>query len=315
MSRSYKKIGGYGIAGGSDKWNRSRYHRDERRKVKAICHNVEKWYERDYKLESLDGELDEVASDYNWCDLTNFGENNIPYNKYMDEVYYPDWMIYFDSNNITYEWEIEAEKIVMNKVDRSLGSADKYCWASDGGSYFRDDLSSMRQEFDEEVFGIPTHSWRYRRGLDSCDLWYRYCDNREALHNKKHPQMVIYCSYRVKKTCPLRGTADWIDWRLAYGEVYDHYTRTIKVPYNRAHYYDTGLLLKGLDKGAEVEKVDVYKQKDWAMRQIRSCRWDLGDYIIKMAPTSLHGPKDFLEWIRAHQEELILGAFRYRYGK
>ena len=82
MSRS-KKIGGYGIAGGSDKWNRSRYHRDERRKVKAICHNVEKWYERDYKLESLDGELDEVASDCNCCGFTNFGEDNIPYNKYI----------------------------------------------------------------------------------------------------------------------------------------------------------------------------------------------------------------------------------------
>ena len=316
MSRSYKRIGGYGITGGSDKWNRSRYHRDERRKVKSICHNVEKWYDRDYRFESLDGEVDILASDFNFCDITHFGCDDIPYDTYMDEVYDPEWRVYYDKYDIEYSWEIEAEKIVMNKVDRSLGSADKYGWASDGGSYFHDNLSTMRQEFEKEVFGIPPYSWRHiRRGSGLCDLWDRYCDNREALYNKKHPQMIIRCEYKVKKTCPLKGTSDWIDWRLAFGEVYNYYTRTIKVPYNKSHRYDTSLLLKGLPSDAEIERVYVYKHRDWMMRQIRSCRWDLGDYIIKLAPTTLHGPKDFIEWIRAHQEELILGAFRYRYGK
>lgn len=320
MSRSYKRIGGYGIAGDSDKWNRSRYHRDERRKVKRLLHEQLAYETSIWKpVEGtccLYGDVCNV--DDWWCDdpskyIINYEEDSAPKGDFDHDCF----MCRFSYWDKDYDCSEEPwEKIVMNKIDRSLGSADKYGWASDGGSYFHDNLSTMRQEFDKEVFGIPPYSWRHiRRGSGLFDLWDRYCDNREALHNKKHPQMIIRCEYKVKKACPLRGTSDWIDWKLAYGEVYNYYTRTIKVPYNKSHRYDTSLLLKGLDGDAVVERVYVYKHRDWMMRQIRSCRWDMGDYIIKLAPTTLHGPKDFIEWIRAHQEELILGAFRYRYGK
>lgn len=324
MSRSYKKVGGYAVAGGSDKWNRSRYHRDERRKVKRLLHEQLAYGTSTWKpVEEaccLYGDVCNV--DDWWCDdpseyIINYEGGSTPKEDFDHDCF----MCRFSYCDKDYDCSEEPwEKIVMNKVDYSLHSADRWSWHSDGGSFFHDDLSSLRRKFDTEVFGIPTYSWRHiRRRSDSCDLWERYCDNRDAIHNKKHPTMRVHCEYKKLKPAPkLRGSTEWIDWRLAQilgKPSYEYYQRTICVPYRKDHKFDTSLIYAGLEKGMELTSVRIYKSRDWYNRQIRYIKWDIGDYIIKLAPTTFHGPKDFIEWIRAHQEKLIEGHFKLRFRK
>ena len=45
--------------------------------------------------------------------------------------------------------QIPSDKIVKNGVDYSVSNSDKYSWSSDGGSYFSDDISSLRKEFNK----------------------------------------------------------------------------------------------------------------------------------------------------------------------
>lgn len=293
MSRSYKKVGAYAWAGGSDKWNRSRYHRDERRKVKAICHEVEMAWEPDIPYDP--NEIDIPSSDSLYCEVYHFGLCDIPYKDWMDEEYNPDCTVY--EQPLVGSWESIADDIVMNAVDYSLHSADKYSWASDGGAYWRDDKSSIRTVFDRDIFGAPQHSWRWN--YKESTVWERYIAERNARHNKKHPQLSVHIEYRkLTFSDPI------------WGDSFSSFRRVAVVPYNREHKYPNSVF-DGID--GEVTRVSVYKRR--GPKQLQNPKWDVIDYVISIAPTTFHGPKDLIEWLRAHQEDIIDGMFKRRFGK
>ena len=124
MSRSFKKHGYIKWCGGnSDKWDRTCYSRNRRRKDKSICK-----------------------------ECTNF-----PFDFLTED------------DNLE---QIPSDKIVKNGVDYSVSNSDKYSWSSDGGSYFSDDISSLRKEFNKEIFGIDKRNAKR-------NSWEDYLSNRE----------------------------------------------------------------------------------------------------------------------------------------
>lgn len=66
--------------------------------------------------------------------------------------------------------ELPTDRIV-NGIDYSCRFADKWTWASDGGTYIRETESSLKIKFEEEIFGIA-FNWRKK----SKDIWTRYND-------------------------------------------------------------------------------------------------------------------------------------------
>ena len=79
------------------------------------------------------------------------------------------------------EWDIPTDQIV-NGIDYSCCFSDKWSWASDGGTFLKETESSLKQQFDKELFGLVSdwrHSaqnvWeRYNAALSGKNLWTYY---------------------------------------------------------------------------------------------------------------------------------------------
>lgn len=254
MSRSYRKVGAYAYCSGTDKRDRTLYHREERAKVRDLLKAQEK--------------------------------------------------LGTDVGDLLYEEP--CEKIVMNKVDRSLQFADKWCWSSDGGAYWREDLSSIRKDFDKELFGIPPlsllGSWR-RRTIAT--LWDKYVENRDAKYNKEHPQLMVSVRYLVESDDPyfkLRA-------RVLGESCYVEKVKKTFVPYNKAH--------KIPPHAYEVDGkiADVYIYKVRGKGPLSGKQYSVADYAIMTAPNTFQRPEELIDWLRTNQEKLILSYFKRCFSK
>lgn len=254
MSRSYRKVGAYAYCSGSDKKDRTLYHRAERAKVRNLLKAQEKL----------------------GTDVEDF-----PY----EEPY---------------------EKIVMSKVDRSLRFADKWSWSSDGGAYWREDLSSIRKDFDKALFGVPPvsllGSWR-RRTLIT--LWDKYIENRNAKYNKEHPQLKVNVHYLVKDPDPFSRLRK----RLLNEPCYIEKVKRTLVPYNKAHKIPSYVY------EVEGKITDVYVYKVRGERPLSGKQYSISDYVILEAPNTFQKPEDLINWLRTNQEKLILKYFRRCFSK
>ena len=251
MSRSYRKVGAYAYCSGTDKKDRTLYHREERAKVRALLKAQEKL----------------------GTDLEDF-----PY-------------------------EEPCDKIVMNKVDRSLQFADKWCWSSDGGAYWREDLSSIRKDFDKAVFGLPPRcvvSWK-----TGVTLWDEYVENRNAKYNKEHPQLRVSVHYLVEDPDPFSKLRKRVMGESCY---IDKVKKTI-VPYNKAH------KIPSYAYDVDGEITDVYIYKVTGKRQLSGKQYTVSDYAIMTAPNTFKKPEDLVDWLRANQEKIILNYFRRVFSK
>lgn len=254
MSRSYRKVGAYAYCSGSDKKDRTLYHRAERAKVRNLLKAQEKL----------------------GTDVEDF-----PY----EEPY---------------------EKIVMSKVDRSLRFADKWSWSSDGGAYWREDLSSIRKDFDKALFCVPPvsllRSWR-RRTLIT--LWDKYIENRNAKYNKEHPQLKVNVHYLVKDPDPFSRLRK----RLLNEPCYIEKVKRTLVPYNKAHKIPSYVY------EVEGKITDVYVYKVRGERPLSGKQYSISDYVILEAPNTFQKPEDLINWLRTNQEKLILKYFRRCFSK
>lgn len=73
--------------------------------------------------------------------------------------------------------DIPTDKIV-SVVDYSCEYADKWSWASDGGTFLMENESSLRSKFNSELFGLESN-WRH----GPQNIWQRY---QSAIKNKTH---------------------------------------------------------------------------------------------------------------------------------
>lgn len=256
MSRSYRKAGAYSYSNHGDKWCRNQYHREERRKAKAILR-----------------------------DETNYINNT---------DYWNDW----------YSWNSEpADKLVINKIDRSCHFSDRYCWASDGGSWWREDKSELRKDFDKEVFGIRCHYRSIRDKTPPRTIWDDYLDYVERKHNEEHPKLRIY----LKRPIGVKKYFSWITRR--YEECTEYERTSFEVPYNKAHKFDTRLVPKGWDFKKDFSsyyKVDGY---GWS----GDSKWD--DIPLGLLPLNLKTPQELISWLRMNQERIIKSIWKRRYSK
>lgn len=251
MSRSYRKVGAYAYRSGSDKKDRTLYHREERAKVRDLLKAQEK--------------------------------------------------LGTDVGDLLYEEP--CEKIVMNKVDRSLQFADKWCWSSDGGSYWREDLSSIRKDFDRALFGLPPKCMFWRSDKT---LWDNYIKNRNAKYNKEHPQLRVDVHYLVESDDPyfkLRA-------RVLGESCYIRKIKSTLIPYNKAH------KVPSCAYEVEGEITSVYIHKERRGREpLSGKQYSISDYIILSAPNTFQKPEDLIKWLRKNQNKLISKYFRRIFSK
>lgn len=254
MSRSYRKVGAYGHCSGSDKKDRTLYHREERARVRDLLKAQEK--------------------------------------------------LGTDVGDLLYEEP--CEKIVMNKVDRSLRYADKWSWSSDGGAYWREDLSSIRKDFDRALFGMPPvsllGSWR-RRSITT--IWDKYVVNRDAKYNKEHPQLKVNVHYFIEDP----DLFSRLRKRLLNEPFYIEKVKSTLIPYNKAH------KIPSYAYEVEGEITSVYIHKIRGKGPLSGKQYSVSDYAILIAPNTFQKPEDLISWLRANQEKIILNYFRRHFSK
>lgn len=277
MSRSYKKhpydtiCSSYG-----DKWCRNYYHRAERRKIKRLLNE-------EIKL----GIEKPIVWDKSFCvpciDSRMYSDYEIPYEKYG--VDFPNYDFCCCYNNEQHP----AEKII-NKKDYSLKYADKWSWASDGGTYYQSDLSDLRRKFDEEVFGFKTCK-------PNDTIWSKYKFYVEKKYNDYHPTLKIFLSRKVMKEFCL--------FHEPYYEEEIEEKKCVEVPYDKQHKFNKSIL-KG---GWEVYRFCKITSAGWH----KDGRWE--SIYFGMMPTTLQNSEEVVEWLRQNEERMLRTIYRMRYGK
>ena len=97
------------------------------------------------------------------------------------------------------EDECPVEKLPVKGVDYGCRFADPWSWPSDGRTYFDNDISSLRQQFDEEIFGNDPYG---------DDPWEEYVRYRDAKFNDTPCKWQL--SYNPYLKDELRTSLDWI---------------------------------------------------------------------------------------------------------
>lgn len=210
----------------------------------------------------------------------------------------------FGTDEVDDNFEEPYEKIVMDKVDRSLQFADKWCWSSDGGAYWREDLSSIRKDFDRALFGLPpkcVFSWKPKPET----VWDEYVENRDAKYNKEHPRLKVNVHYLVEDPDPFSRLRK----RLTSEPCYIDRVKTTFVPYNKAHKIPS----HAYEVDGEITKVYIYKVR--GKEALHGRQYSVIDYAILLAPNTFQRPEELVAWFRANQNKIILGYFKRCFSK
>lgn len=212
----------------------------------------------------------------------------------------------FGTDEVDDNFEEPYEKIIMDKVDRSLQFADKWCWSSDGGAYWREDLSSIRKDFDKVLFGMPPTSllgsWR-RRTMTT--IWDNYVENRDAKYNKEHPKLRVNVHYVVEDPDPFSRLRK----RVLGEPLFVEKVKKTLVPYNKAHKIPS----HAYEVDGEITDVYIYKVR--GKRQLSGKQYTVSDYAIMTAPNTFQRPEELVAWLRANQNKIILGYFKRCFSK
>ena len=275
MSRSYKKHSFSAICSSyGDKWCRNYYHKAERRKIKRILQE-----------EVKAGIEKPIIWDEEMCtvciDTRAFVDYDIPYKKYG--VDFPHYNFDVCCCSCYGDDPRPAEKII-NRIDYSLPYSDKWSWASDGGNYYHSDYSELRKEFDREVFSAYYEQINaYSRSKDY-DIWSEYKKYVEKKSNAEHPTMILFLKRKISE--------EFCD------------KKTIEVPYNKEHKYDTSLT-----EGWEVYRICKERGYGWHGES----SWE--EIRYSMMPTNFITKEQFIDWLRENEERMIRTIYKLRYGK
>lgn len=235
MSRSFKKHGYIKWCGeNSDKWDRTCYSRNRRRKYKSICK-----------------------------ECTNF-----PFDFLTED------------DNLE---QIPSDRIVKNAVDYSVSNSDKYCWSSDGGSYFSDDISSLRKEFNKEIFGIDKRNVKR-------NSWEDYLSNREKVLNKDKPLYTIVLKRVVVEKV---NWGFYMPWDSEFAGKRKEEKKYITLDHKPTE--------RDIPEGWEL--VRFWKQK----KHYSFGNWFLMDYVFEdnLIPLNFKTSDEMIDWFRENQEDIL----------
>lgn len=282
MSRSYQRSGfGPVCSSRGDKFCRTYFHKSDRRKTRQLLKQITI--------------PEEVELDCQLCMDCNFwleSTADIPYSDYMDEEYWPDFNECH--NHKCFEiGDFPEDKIITSDYDRSLKFSEKWSWASDGGSYWTDDLASIRKDFDKEVFGISPRNQK--------TIWEEYLKLRKTYDNtpgtKKWKVRLTYETGRRHRDF-FGGT--WIT---------ETYYKFLELPYHKGY-------IEIPDEFEGYVDYKFWRQKDYSRKQPHS-DWFLMDFLLSrnLVPKTFTEPEELINWLRKNQEVIIRKWFKIRFRK
>lgn len=293
MSRSYKKYAGGQWACGSDKWARNYYHKSERRQTKRLLSEQKKYRAVVWQpIKETCGLYGDVCNIDDWWVedpseyIINYSEDTKPHYDDSDcfNCYFQYWNKDYDC------FEEPADKIITNKINYTVRMADRWSWPSDGGTYWKSDLSEIRKEFDKDVF---SSFYRYR----TTNIWEDYVYLRELVHNKEHRKFVVRFYYKEQT-----GTTNWHEKEWISD---DKYKETYKQ-----------ILVDKHPSKIKFENDGWYKMTFWKERSKSRFVWsDLISFLLKenRIPMSLCSSENLIDWLRAHEEEILQAWLKYLY--
>lgn len=199
--------------------------------------------------------------------------------------------------------EEPADTVINENVDYSLEFSDKWSWSSDGGNYFRDNLLTLRGEFDKEVFGDDCYYFSFKHNSKRKDktVWEKYALYREkVLSNKK--RMYIVTFFYKKRV----GTSVYKIGKSEVTEpIYEETRKQIKVGKHPSK--------------IKFENDGWYRMTFWKERAnyYHFSDWFLLEFLFKrnIIPLSFNNSEELISWLRENEEEIIRKWFLIKYKK
>lgn len=179
------------------------------------------------------------------------------------------------------------EDFVNANIDRSLRFADKYCWDSDGGKYYRGGLEDCRKDFDEEVF--------------ASNIWETYKSFVEKVFNKDKPNYTVRLKRQVIKKIDF---GFYMPWSLLNEVGYETETK----------YIETKTYPPKLDpKEFDGWEVDSWWRQRWHCPSYSN--WDLFGFMFKsgIIPLDFKNENELIDWLRENEESIIRKWLKAKY--
>lgn len=328
MSRSFRKHWASQWACGEDKPFRQMYNRACRRKNNRITRECEIYY-RD--LEKIFHPYEEMSSCYGdichvdeWVSGPEYLVDNEPEHQPTPDMNTCIGCCWsencWDWNNHRFVdmWdEAPDEKFCKNRIDYSVKYSDKWSWPSDGGTFYKGDINSLRKELNEEVFAIRSnHRWWDKT------IWDDYCEYKDAKANTKPG--VWHVSYLIPKGIKLE---------MEFWKSRKHYEDGMEIPKDDEKYHwavepaewdKTFLYLNCYRKviwGEEIKKevhhkphtgdipkraIDVRVWRTGVTSQAKGDYW-LMEFLFyrNLIPTTFKSREEMTSWILKHEEEIV----------
>ena len=307
MSRSYKKHG-YSVIGSpyGSKKDRKLYHHSARRIAKSQIKDI-------IKENDFDGD-DQVECGCKKCPIRDvyLYEDKIPYGCYV----LGPGIIYADEGRcpavchpkVLRKKTAAIDKILTKGIDYSATNSDRWSWDTDGKAYFRDDLSTIRKQFNEEVFGVDANRYSFS------NIWLDYGRCVAKFTNTNKPTWQI----TVRKTEHICRQLHWGDPGFSIGNPYDWHKRgwvteekeiTVEIPYKK-HLRAEDIPLKDWDRVIRCYHCSNIHYDGYIHSDILYKLFDWG-----MIPLNFKTSDQLVEWLRKNEEKVIKTYYNYYYRK
>ncbi len=185
------------------------------------------------------------------------------------------------------------EDFVNANIDRSLRFADKYCWDSDGGKYYRGGLEDCRKDFDEEVF-----TSREKHGVKHTPIWENYKSYVEKVFNKEKPEYTVRLKRKVVKKIDFGFYMPWGFFDEPSYETEKKYIKTTIYPPRF--------------KPEDGWEIDTW----WRIKRYPSfSNWNLFGFMFKsgIIPLDFKNENELIDWLRENEESIIRKWLKAKY--
>lgn len=179
----------------------------------------------------------------------------------------------------------EEDDFVKENIDHSVRFSDKCIWNSDGGNFFKSDISSLRKEFDEEVFGINATK----------DIWIDYQKNRKDALNKEPREYIIF----------FRRIVPYIDKESGFVFKREEKTKITTKKYPPYTSYEE----LGIDTSWEVTGWKAIRKRN------AFSNWNLMGFLFRnnLIPLNLGDKEELISWLRENEEDIIKKWLKAQY--
>lgn len=240
------------------------------------------------------------------------------------EIFYRDCKISEDCS------EAPDDRFCKNRIDYSVKFSDKWSWPSDGGSYYREDLATVRRDINEELFSEESNHYSHET------IWDEYCNYRDARNVSKYNhtwklnyeipvgielELDYWNSHKLykkgmiippeDKECCYKVEVNPWDKTIAYLNKYN------KVPVTEKF---EKILDHSPRRGSDIPKnaihVSIWRKDKWRYSQARS-DWGLMSFLFyrNIIPTTFSSREEMTSWILKHNEEIANKWFRIKNRK